>query len=1094
MQFLAYLAVMIVGSLIAYALAPKPPKQKPPTLDDFDLPTAEEGRSIPWIFGTYKITDPNIIWYGDLEVRTKTKNRVKTRIYRMGIHLECCIGPVDALVQLHYGGKSCWATEVTSSQQIFIDEYYLFGGRDGEGGIEGYFDICMGEPTQAVNDYLAAQLGTPLSAFRDSLTIVGRKPNLVANSTFIKPLHPTVRCINEGWADGACWYPETASVPDEYSAGTTDYDIAASVVNSGSGLHYRWRLNTAFATNGATEANVGTAGTMPIEREATTYGTSITVQGLADGVLCGGSDYAVIFGQYANSVHRPQLTARYFLDGSEAFTIGVWFAVHPDENSKNHTLISTNVDTPSPNNDYQGLWLRLCDNRALLLQYGDGDGNGWNSRVSFYSPAGTVPDDDQAHFYVLRWNPLALLADERLAVFVDGEQVSFTRPAGEIGGGADSIGWSGGGTDPRIGFGEGFDEQAPWGYFQEAFLHLASMTAEDIATLYGAGTCAGVVGTWWDMNPAHMIYKVLTDTDQGLAEPSATIDDASFRAAALTLYTEGIGLSTQWRNEGTIRDFLSEVCTHAGAVLTLDPQTGLTQIVLLRDDYDASTLELLDDDQVIEVVEWQDAADGETVNEVTVEFRERDGSTGSVTWPNRASIQQLGRIHQTMSFPMISRRNLALRVAKRECLQRSSDLSRGKIRVNRLGWDKLPGAVFRFAHAGEGIDEVVVRVIDIDLGTLTDGAITINVVQDIFSLGDNLTDIGEQDSDWQAPDTDPAAATAQAVIEAPYWQLIGDIGAAETAALGNGAGYLIALAGKPTGVSTGFDAWARISPADYAEALADNVFAPTATLTAALDRQTDSSIALTGGVDLDLVEAGWIAMVGAGASAELCYVSALDTTTTEATLLRGRLDTTPQEHAAGTRVWFLPDAPTDWPRLPTQWDDGDAVDAKFLPATQGGVLPIASATATSATLDSRQVRPYAPGNIEINGEYHPTLLEGALSVTWSHRDRIVQGTAHVSQYDATDYGPEAGTTYSAYAYDNDTDALLDSDTGIAGTSWAPTITGSCTLRIEIESTRAGYSSWQRQVRTFDYLSDNARVTVSGDARTSIDNTTRDTAG
>lgn len=60
------LAIMIIAALVAYALAPKPPTPKPAGLDDIDAPTADEGRPIPVVFGTAKITGPNVIWYGDL--------------------------------------------------------------------------------------------------------------------------------------------------------------------------------------------------------------------------------------------------------------------------------------------------------------------------------------------------------------------------------------------------------------------------------------------------------------------------------------------------------------------------------------------------------------------------------------------------------------------------------------------------------------------------------------------------------------------------------------------------------------------------------------------------------------------------------------------------------------------------------------------------------------------------------------------------------------------------------------------------------------------------------------------------------------------
>ena len=1073
MQFLFYLAAVVIGSVLAYALAPKAPKQRAPTLEDFALPTAEEGRSIPWIFGTIKVTDPNFIWYGDLEVRTQTKDKVKTRLYRMGTQQEFCISPVDALVALEYGGKDCGIAEVTSSQQISINLPNLFGGRDKEGGIDGDFDVCFGEPTQAVNDYLLAQIGAPLSAFRDSLTLVGRKPSWVANSTYIKPLLPTVRCIEAGWADGACWYPETAAVPDE-SPTATGYDAFVTSFRGGGGLDYRWLLDSAFAADGDTEASVGTGGALAIKREANESpytddpaGDSIT--GLQPGVTCGTSDnYAVQFGDYSAD-SQAAMTIPYYVNGTQSLTLGVWVDASP---GTNYFVFGTNVDNDAA--VYQGFWLKITTDGKLYISFGDAGGLVSAYRKSYISAPGVIVSGER-NFFVFRWDTENL--GQKWTIFANGQPVVFSYESGDAG----TVAWSSGGSSPRIGLGCGYRRNAGEnliGFMDEAFLHLDAMTDEEIADLYHVGTCTGGGGSW-DMNPAHIIYKALTNSDQGASEPSATLDDASFRAAALLFYTESLGLSFQWRNEGPIRDFVAEVCRHAGAVMSLDPTTGKTQIVPLRDDYDVNYLDLVTENDVIEVTEWQDAADGEAVNEVTVTYRKRNASNGSATWVNRASVQQAGLSHETMDFVGITKHSLALRVAKRETLQRSSNLSKGKIKVDRTGWDKLPGAVFRFSHAAEGIEELVVRVADIDLGQLTDGAITITVVQDIFSLDDVLTDVLEQDNEWTAPDTAPAAATAQDVLEAPYWQLLGDLGAAETAALAAGAGYVVPLAGKPTGLSVGYNAWsldALDSLAEYTETVTDQGFSPTATLAIALDRQTDAGIVLSGGVDLDLVEVGWLAMIGTGTAAEICYVGAIDTALNTVALARGRLDTTAQEHASGARVWFLDGNAADWPRIPIGWTDGNAVDVKIQTVTGAGVLDLTAATAISTALDARQVRPYPPGNLEINGEYHPTLLEGALTVTWAHRDRIVQGLMHVSQYDATDYGPEAGTTYSAYAYDDDTSTLLDSATGITGTTWAPSPGASCNLRLEIASVRDGYASWQRQVRVFQYIETQAILT------------------
>jgi hypothetical protein len=58
--------LLIVAALISYALAPKPPSPKPASIEDFDIPTAEQGREIPVAFGTVTVTGPNVIWYGKL--------------------------------------------------------------------------------------------------------------------------------------------------------------------------------------------------------------------------------------------------------------------------------------------------------------------------------------------------------------------------------------------------------------------------------------------------------------------------------------------------------------------------------------------------------------------------------------------------------------------------------------------------------------------------------------------------------------------------------------------------------------------------------------------------------------------------------------------------------------------------------------------------------------------------------------------------------------------------------------------------------------------------------------------------------------------
>jgi hypothetical protein len=62
-----YVVLFIVSLLIAVSRMPKPESRKPQAFEDFDAPTAEEGREIPVLFGTRLIEGPNLVWYGDFK-------------------------------------------------------------------------------------------------------------------------------------------------------------------------------------------------------------------------------------------------------------------------------------------------------------------------------------------------------------------------------------------------------------------------------------------------------------------------------------------------------------------------------------------------------------------------------------------------------------------------------------------------------------------------------------------------------------------------------------------------------------------------------------------------------------------------------------------------------------------------------------------------------------------------------------------------------------------------------------------------------------------------------------------------------------------
>jgi hypothetical protein len=70
-----YAFVLVLSIAISVAMRPKPQSQKPPSLAELSVPTAEEGREVLVIFGEVWVDDPNVLAYGDLRttpIKTRT--------------------------------------------------------------------------------------------------------------------------------------------------------------------------------------------------------------------------------------------------------------------------------------------------------------------------------------------------------------------------------------------------------------------------------------------------------------------------------------------------------------------------------------------------------------------------------------------------------------------------------------------------------------------------------------------------------------------------------------------------------------------------------------------------------------------------------------------------------------------------------------------------------------------------------------------------------------------------------------------------------------------------------------------------------------
>ena len=274
-------------------------------------------------------------------------------------------------------------------------------------------------------------------------------------------------------------------------------------------------------------------------------------------------------------------------------------------------------------------------------------------------------------------------------------------------------------------------------------------------------------------NPAHIIYECLTSSEWGMGIPSSSINDANFQAVADTLYDEGFGLDLIWNRQSSIEDFIQIILDHIGAFFILRLDTGQYELKLIRGDYVAASLPLYDESNVLAVDSYQRQAWGETVNEVSLVYTDpfTEKST-SITVHDMGNIASQGRVSASVDLQAIKNHATARSVAVRELATRSLPVSKIMLRVDRTAWAVAQGDLFRFSWAKLELSEIVYRVIAIKKGSLESGEITVEALEDVFSLGglNYLVDAPDPGEPTLPPDPGDVNSSGLPTVFAASWQ------------------------------------------------------------------------------------------------------------------------------------------------------------------------------------------------------------------------------------------------------------------------------------------------------------------------------------
>lgn len=501
-----------------------------------------------------------------------------------------------------------------------------------------------------------------------------------------------------------------------------------------------------------------------------------------------------------------------------------------------------------------------------------------------------------------------------------------------------------------------------------------------------------------DANPICFIHEIINNPVWGLNIDNSRFNLDGWRAAAETIYSEGYGISMIVNTGSTAEDLIDEVLRHIDGVVYTDPETGLLEIALARADYDPETIPHFGPDDMVEAPKFSRPSWSETKNTIKVSYIDRanDYTEAVVSQQDLANIQQReGEIDsEVIPFNGFSTFLAADRACARALKTMAYPLAKMSVTLTRAAWKLRPGKTLKITWPPRGINGVVFRVVRIDYGNLHQNRVTLEIVEDIFSISQSAYD-QPPPSGWVNPVTAPTTPLNRTgLFELPA-EFSGSTGA-----------HVATMASRSGGVMEGYQIWSALAPGAAGMTYKRRTvnFTPSALTTAIYPNSTPArdpvGFAITsplhGNVvpatvtEDDLLAGDSIWLIRSAAGDEM--VAAKNFTSTQISdVIRGVYGTVPLTHPAGATVWYLSggfsvenDVP--YTALP------ETVYARLLPYNSLGVLPIAAAAENSITITGRAAKPYPVRYLRVNGVVNPAgTITGDAIVTWEFVNPLASG-------------------------------------------------------------------------------------------------------
>lgn len=501
-----------------------------------------------------------------------------------------------------------------------------------------------------------------------------------------------------------------------------------------------------------------------------------------------------------------------------------------------------------------------------------------------------------------------------------------------------------------------------------------------------------------DMNPAEAIYQIFTNKWRGMSIPQDMLEIDALREFGQTCYDESNGVSIKVTAETSGAKVIQEILRQVDGISYQDPETGKLIFKLIRKDYNVEDLEVFDEYDILKITNFAKTGWDEVVSQVKISFPQRDQNSKVVAISqDGATAGMLGRMKSTtISMPFCYDRSNANAIASRERSQLSVPLFNLTLEFNRGANRLRPGKTFIINWPDYGFSGLVMRVQEFDFGSLLEGRIVVQCLQDSFALN-NVVFGSPPSSGWVAPETTPKLITTKLLIEMPNFyhrklQYPPPLGYSS----------VLALAVRPSSASSSFDLALGVESGDnnlttrepiYTEYAASGIVAVDYekkegfllghdSVTGLVVTTSDNFVPAsslssmkTGEEGIIYVNGEWIGFLG--------VIDNLDGTSTLTDLYRGLLGSNPKRHVIGTRVWQVTPEYFGTGILDNLEDTG-TVYWKVIDRVAASSMDLGEIPESVTVMNKLKNRPLRPRDLKVSGSrsvYVSTLSDLPLTVS-----------------------------------------------------------------------------------------------------------------